>query len=161
RRPRRTRRHPGQGRARRDRGRRRGLRSRRARAARGRARRALSHGLCHRSETMDTATRHLRLLSDVVAAVTATLDLDEVLQRVAESVAGALDADACFVYVLDELRDELVLGASVGVAAERGSPAPHMRVGEGITGHVARTREPLALARDAHLDPRFKRFPNL
>src|SRR4051812_40371731 len=110
---------------------------------------------------MDAAARHLRLLSDVVAAVAATLDLDEVLQRVAESVAAALEADACFVYVLDELRDELVLGASVGVEVERGSSAPRMHVGEGITGHVARTRAPLAIARNAHLDPRFKRFANL
>jgi two-component sensor histidine kinase/putative methionine-R-sulfoxide reductase with GAF domain len=109
---------------------------------------------------VETAARHLRLLSDVVAAATATLDLDEVLHRVAGAVADALGADACFVYVLDEPSDDLVLGASVGVLPEQG-PTPRMRVGDGITGYAAATRVPLAIARDAHLDPRFKRFSNL
>jgi two-component sensor histidine kinase len=114
----------------------------------------------YRSRVDDTAARHLRLLSDVVAAVTATLDLDETLQRVASTMASALQADACFVYVLDEHRDELVLGASVGVVV-LGPEAPRMKVGEGLTGVAARARSPLAIDRDAKGDPRFKSFSNL
>jgi two-component sensor histidine kinase/putative methionine-R-sulfoxide reductase with GAF domain len=109
----------------------------------------------------DTAARHLRLLSDVVFAATASLELDEVLGRVAESVAGALDADACFVYVLDEDRDELVLGASVGVRPDPGRPAPRLRLGEGVTGHAAELAEPVVIERAAHLDPRFRSLAGL
>ncbi len=69
---------------------------------------------------METATRHLRLLSDVVAAATSTLELDEVLQRVASAIAAALETDACFVYELDAARGELVLGASVGSVPQSG-----------------------------------------
>src|SRR5688572_3382982 len=38
---------------------------------------------------------------------------------------------------------------------------PRMRPGEGITGTAAAERAPIAIAARAHLDPRFKLFPNL
>jgi two-component system, sensor histidine kinase PdtaS len=38
---------------------------------------------------------------------------------------------------------------------------PKMRVGEGITGAAAAERAPVMIPREAHLDPRFKAFPNL
>jgi two-component sensor histidine kinase len=38
---------------------------------------------------------------------------------------------------------------------------PKMRPGEGITGTAAAERAPVMIPRDAHLDPRFKSFPNL
>src|SRR5262249_59913077 len=36
-----------------------------------------------------------------------------------------------------------------------------MRPGEGITGTAAEARAPVMIAGQAHLDPRFKNFPNL
>src|SRR5947207_12037351 len=38
---------------------------------------------------------------------------------------------------------------------------PRMRPGEGITGVAAAERTPVMLPAEAHLDPRFKLFPNL
>jgi two-component sensor histidine kinase len=38
---------------------------------------------------------------------------------------------------------------------------PRMRPGEGITGSAAASRRPVAIPRQANLDPRFKNFPNL
>ena len=38
---------------------------------------------------------------------------------------------------------------------------PRMRLGEGITGAAADERAPVMLPAQAHLDPRFKSFPNL
>jgi putative methionine-R-sulfoxide reductase with GAF domain len=109
---------------------------------------------------VETAARHLALLSDVVTAATSSLELDEVLQRVAAAIAAALETDACFVYELDAARGELVLGASVG-SIPRDGPTPRMRIGEGITGHAAQTLEPIAIPQSAHLDPRFRGFANL
>ena len=109
----------------------------------------------------DVSARHLRLITETIAAVNSTLDLGEVLDLVAAKVAEALDADACFVYLYDETADELVLRASHGTRVEDMTRVPKMRPGEGITGAAAADREPVALAREAHLDPRFKRFPNL
>src|SRR5215813_8108684 len=61
---------------------------------------------------VDTTARHLRLLTETIAAVNSSLDLQEVLELVASKVADALGTDACFVYLYDERSDELVLRAT-------------------------------------------------
>ncbi|HXK13149.1 MAG TPA: GAF domain-containing protein, partial [Gaiellaceae bacterium] len=110
---------------------------------------------------MDTRERHLRLLIETIEAVNSSLDLQEVLSLVATKVADALRADACFVYLYDERADELVLRATHGTPIDEMSRRPRMRPGEGITGSAAAARAPVMLATQAHLDPRFKNFPNL
>jgi two-component sensor histidine kinase len=110
---------------------------------------------------VDAPARHLRLLTETIAAVNSTLDLEEVLDLVARKVADALEADACFVYLYDERAGELVLRATHGTRVEEMTRRPRMRPGEGITGTAAAERAPIAIAERAHLDPRFKLFPNL
>ena len=110
---------------------------------------------------MTAADRHLRLLTETTAAVNSTLDLEEVLHLVADKVADALRADACFVYLYDERADELVLRATHGTSVDELTRRPRMRPGEGITGSAAAERSPVMIASAAHLDPRFKQFPNL
>jgi two-component sensor histidine kinase/putative methionine-R-sulfoxide reductase with GAF domain len=110
---------------------------------------------------VDESARHLRLLTETIAAVNSTLDLEEVLSLVASKVADALDADACFVYLYDEYADELVLRATHGTRVEEMTGRPRMRPGEGITGSAAAARAPVMIAAQAHLDERFKAFPNL
>jgi two-component system, sensor histidine kinase PdtaS len=110
---------------------------------------------------MDARERHLRLLTDTIAAVNSTLDLQEVLELVATNVAEALATDACFVYLYDERAGELVLRATHGTSVEEMTRRPKMRPGEGITGVAAQERRPVMLPAQAHLDPRFKPFPNL
>jgi two-component sensor histidine kinase/putative methionine-R-sulfoxide reductase with GAF domain len=110
---------------------------------------------------VDESARHLRLLTETIAAVNSTLDLEEVLSLVASKVADALDADACFVYLYDEHADELVLRATHGTRVEEMTGRPRMRPGEGITGAAAAARAPVMIAAQAHLDERFKAFPNL
>jgi two-component system, sensor histidine kinase PdtaS len=110
---------------------------------------------------VDVRERHLRLLTETIAAVNSTLDLQEVLEQVATKVADALDTDACFVYLYDERADELVLRATHGTSIEEMTRRPRMRPGEGITGAAAAERRPVMIPAQAHLDPRFKPFPNL
>ena len=110
---------------------------------------------------MDETARHLRLLTETIAAVNSSLDLEEVLSLVASKVADALGADACFVYLYDEQADELVLRATYGTRVEEMTGRPRMRPGEGITGSAAAAREPVMIPAQAHLDTRFKAFPNL
>src|SRR3954463_9095348 len=110
---------------------------------------------------MDAPARHLRLLTETIEAVNSTLDLEEVLGLVARKVAEALDADACFVYLYDERAGELVLRATHGTSVEEMTRRPKLRPGEGITGTAAAERSPVMIASQAHLDPRFKGFPNL
>ncbi len=110
---------------------------------------------------VDTTARHLRLLTETIAAVNSSLDLQEVLELVASKVADALGTDACFVYLYDERSDELVLRATYGSRVEEMTRTPRMRPGEGITGVAAAERAPVMIAESAHLDPRFKQFTNL
>src|SRR3954454_9347741 len=110
---------------------------------------------------MDRSARHLRLLTETIAAVNSTLDLEEVFELIARKVAEALETDACFVYLYDETANELVLRASHGTRVEEMTRVPKMRPGEGITGTAAAERAPIMIPRAAHLDPRFKGFPNL
>jgi two-component sensor histidine kinase/putative methionine-R-sulfoxide reductase with GAF domain len=110
---------------------------------------------------VDVRERHLRLLTETIAAVNSTLDLEEVLGLVAQKVADALGTEACFVYLYDERTDELVLRATHGTRVEEMTKRPRMRVGEGITGTAAAERAPVMIPSQAHLDPRFKQFANL
>ena len=110
---------------------------------------------------MDSSARHLRLLTETIAAVNSTLDLEEVLALVASKVAAALEADACFVYLYDERSAELVLRATHGTRIEEMTRRPRLRLTEGITGTAAAERMPIMIPSKAHLDPRFKGFPNL
>jgi two-component sensor histidine kinase/putative methionine-R-sulfoxide reductase with GAF domain len=110
---------------------------------------------------VNSADRHLRLLTETTAAVNSTLDLEEVLHLIADKVAIALGADACFVYLYDERTDELVLRATYGTPIDDMTRRPRMRPGEGITGYAAAERQAVMIPSAAHLDPRFKQFPNL
>jgi two-component system, sensor histidine kinase PdtaS len=110
---------------------------------------------------MDAPERHLRLLTETIAAVNSTLDLEEVLGLVATKVADALQADACFVYLYDERSDELILRATHGTSVEEMTRRPRMKPGEGITGAAAADKAPVMIPASAHLDPRFKAFTNL
>ncbi len=110
---------------------------------------------------MDQSTRHLRLLTETIAAVNSSLDLQEVLELVAHRVAEALGTDACFVYLFDERGGELVLRATHGTSVEDLTRRPRMRPGEGITGIAAAERAPVMIPSKANLDPRSKLFPNL
>jgi len=110
---------------------------------------------------VDETSRHLRLLTETIAAVNSSLDLQEVLELVASKVADALGTDACFVYLYDEVAGELVLRATHGSRVEEMTRTPRMRPGEGITGAAAAERAPVMIAAQAHLDPRFKLFANL
>jgi two-component sensor histidine kinase/putative methionine-R-sulfoxide reductase with GAF domain len=110
---------------------------------------------------VETTDRHLRLLTETIAAVNSTLDLEEVLHLVANEVAAALEADACFVYLYDEAAGELVLRATHGTPLDEMTRRPRLRPGEGITGAAAADRRPVAIAANADLDPRWKEFPNL
>ena len=84
--------------------------------------------------------------------------LAEALQSVVGLVVEFMQSDSCLLYLLHN--NELVLCAS-------NNPQPdtigtvRLRLGEGLTGWVARERRLLSISREAYLDPRFKLFTDL
>src|SRR5438270_6518285 len=109
---------------------------------------------------LDLAGQELRILHQISQSISSTLDLDQVLRQIVELVIDVTRGDACLIYLLDDAGDNLVLRASK-------NPHPRligkiaMRVGEGITGWVAREVQPVAIARHASKDSRFKLFLTL
>ena len=89
----------------------------------------------------------------------ATADpLDAVLARVVEFISAVMNCDSCFVYLLEA--NELVLKASKNPHANEINRL-RLRMGQGITGWVAEHKKPVALARNASTDPRFRSFNEL
>ncbi len=105
-------------------------------------------------------TKELELLHRITESIGSNLDLKIVLREIVALVVEKTGADACLLYLLNELKDELVLQAS---------KIPHpkligqisLEVGEGITGWVARERRLVAISENAEDDPRFKVFQRL
>lgn len=97
----------------------------------------------------------LKIFSDLSTLYASTLELQHTLDETIGLVGGLTKADACFLYLIDHTDNDLVLSASK-------TPHPHeighlrLKVGEGITGWVAKHHKVVALAQDAHQDPRFR-----
>src|SRR5450631_4529865 len=87
-------------------------------------------------------------LREVGLALGATLDLDQVLELILAKITDALEADRATLYLLDELKDELVSRIVQGDDVR----SIRMRVGQGIAGTVAKTGK-LLHVKDAYKDP--------
>jgi signal transduction protein with GAF and PtsI domain len=80
------------------------------------------------------------------------------LGKVVRFVSTFVKCDSCFIYILDA--DELVLRASRNPHSEA-LGSLRIKLGEGITGWVAENKKPVAIARKAFQDPRFRSFNEL
>jgi two-component system NarL family sensor kinase len=100
------------------------------------------------------------LLSGVVEAISAGSELGPLAARIAALIVAATSADVCFVHVLDDSGRALTLaGATPPCDAAVGRV--RLLVGEGISGWVARNREPVTIVEDKESDPRYRYFPEL
>jgi phosphoserine phosphatase RsbU/P len=102
-----------------------------------------------------------RLLLELSHKISRTLDLQEVLDHLLESLRTVIPYDAAGIFVLSRSvpltsapQSHLIAGvARVGFEAPR-LDDPMLRLGQGIVGHVIRTGESV-LARDVRQDPRY------
>jgi len=81
------------------------------------------------------------------------------LKDVADITARVMEADACFIYLFDRKKDDLMLTATNGVQ-ESAIGKVHIPLGEGIIGWVGRRLEPLML-KDYRSDTRYTEIPGL
>lgn len=108
--------------------------------------------------TLERTQQQLRLFQKISRFMVREMSLAEVLQGIVSLVVEFTACDSCLVYLID--RDELVLCAS-------NTPHPstigkvRLRLGEGLTGWVARERRLLAISREAYQDARFRTFSEL
>lgn len=103
------------------------------------------------SERMDAALTELLL--EVGAEVTATLDLDQVLGRVAASVRRVMDYEIFAILLVNERSQDMRIRFAVGHMPEV-VEAVRVKIGSGITGAAAATLQ-TQLVNDTHADPRY------
>ena len=102
-----------------------------------------------------------KTLQQIISTVASSLELDEVLHNVVRLLSDASAVHACFVYLVDESGDRLVLRrCQCSVRPASWAPS-RLERGEGLAWWSAERREP-AFIRDNLLDdPRVKYVPEL
>lgn len=102
----------------------------------------------------------VELLHEVTAGVAAASSTEAMLQFIAEIAVRVSQTDSSSIYVFDPSKQNLILKAV--------HDSPHglvgrlsLKIGEGITGWVARELLPVVLEREAFNDRRFKKLPDL
>jgi sigma-B regulation protein RsbU (phosphoserine phosphatase) len=95
----------------------------------------------------------LALVAEVGQEINASLDLDEVLAKIAAFVRRVIDYEIFAILLVDETRGDLYFRFAIG---HRPEVVKNWRVplGQGITGSVAATRKAIRVA-DARSDPRY------
>ncbi|MFZ0480208.1 MAG: GAF domain-containing protein [Terriglobales bacterium] len=85
------------------------------------------------------------LLLEVADVVNTTLDLETTLRRVAELVRKVIDYEIFAILLLNEQRQELYVRFQVGYPPEVVERI-RVKVGQGVTGRAAETRQPVLVA---------------
>ena len=110
-----------------------------------------------------TTIDKLRMLLDITKKISRSLDLQEILNQVMETLDSLIPYDAAGIFVVDcgdsngnfgtddpcVFQAEAVRGYDISELTEL-----HLKLGEGIIGHVALTRESV-ISPDVRLEPRY------
>ena len=97
--------------------------------------------------------RELAFLHDIAQLATLARDWDELMRAIVDGTTTALGVEVCSFYLADRDQPRLTLAATNGLDRSQVGRVS-LAVGEGITGRVAASREPIA-AKDVTVDPRF------
>lgn len=110
-------------------------------------------------EESQRQARVMSALAESAAAITASLNLEDVLERILDQVSHALRAQTVSLALIDAEKGELVFRAATGWAF-RNKTAPNIKIGQGIAGWVAREGRGVIVP-DVRVDPRFDRQTNI
>jgi sigma-B regulation protein RsbU (phosphoserine phosphatase) len=98
----------------------------------------------------------LRMLLDITNKISRSLDLEEILRLVMETLGSLIPYDAAGIYLLDEtdggpptFRTEMLRGYEIDDLID-----PHLKLGEGFIGLVGETGKPI-LSNDVQTDSRY------
>jgi sigma-B regulation protein RsbU (phosphoserine phosphatase) len=100
------------------------------------------------------------LLLEVADVVNTTLDLETTLQRVAEIVRKVIDYEIFAILLLNEARQELYVRFHVGYPSKVAERL-RVKVGQGVTGRAAETRQAVLVADAAQEDFYIEAMPNV
>lgn len=99
---------------------------------------------------------HLRVFHEVARALTANLELEPLLRAILSQMEEYFGPEQWSLLMLDEEKSELYYALHAGIDADNISEL-RIKMGEGITGYVALTGNPLVVP-DVSTDPDWSRF---
>jgi two-component system NarL family sensor kinase len=100
------------------------------------------------------ADRELTLLRELIQAASSGPGVEPLAAAAARMITAATGTDVCFVHVLDDTDRSLTLaGATPPFDGQVGKI--RLPLGSGISGWVARHREPVVITHDKEADPRY------
>ncbi len=114
--------------------------------------RKLVEDLEQRNVKLSAAVQRLTSLIDAGRAMSGIVNISDLLDFFVQQVSKELDADRASLMRLDEEAGELSIAASRGISEELVRKA-RVKLGEGVSGWVARTGKPI-LVKDVRTDPR-------
>jgi signal transduction histidine kinase/HAMP domain-containing protein len=98
--------------------------------------------LQERTRELSESVQELRTLSEVAQAVSATLDVDRVLETIAVRANALARTDGCSIYEYDAATETFHLRVSQNLELVHGQTTTVLRKGEGVVGRLAVTRAP-------------------
>ena len=101
--------------------------------------------------------QEIAVLRKIVEITNSELDLNMVLEEIVSIVTMITNADSVFIYLFDDKKKNLVLLASK-TPHKKELGKVNIKVGEGITGWVAKENKTVVINRNAYQDKRFKNF---
>lgn len=106
-----------------------------------------------------TTVDKLRMLLDITKTISRSLDLEELLALVMDTLGSLIPYDAAGIYLVEGGgKNEYVFKSKAvrGYEISFDLIEPRLKMGEGFIGHVAQTRKPL-ISGDVHQDARYFR----
>jgi K+-sensing histidine kinase KdpD len=97
--------------------------------------------------------RELAFLQKIAQLATLARDWDELMRSIVDGTTEALEVEVCSFYLADRASTRLTLAATNGLDRSQVGKVS-LAFGQGITGRVAASREPIAVA-DVTVDDRF------
>lgn len=112
------------------------------------------------AETKKELNQKIEVLYQIIQAISKGSVLEKILKDIVKIVVKITKGNSCFIYLIDDNQEELILRASK-------NPHPKLlgkiklKLGEGITGWVANEKMPVSISKKAYNDSRFKFFHNI
>jgi signal transduction histidine kinase len=100
------------------------------------------------------ADREVALLLDIIAATSSGPGVEPMAAAVARMITAATTSDVCFVHVLDDTDQSLTLAGATPPFDEQVGLVG-MPLGAGVSGWVAKHREPVVIVTNKEADPRY------
>jgi GAF domain-containing protein/HAMP domain-containing protein len=116
----------------------------------------LQESYSHLEKRVADRTKELAALNKIAAVVSRSLDLQEILNNALDKTLEVTRIDAGGIYLLDEETEVLNIVAQLGFSPQFVNEIDRLKVGEGFSGHVAQSGQPLVV-QDISSDPRLTR----